>query len=98
SSRPSRSVGTATPAKLARHAGSDPLGPGTLTASAKPTKRTGYRKSEDSRRLVLDAAIATLAQRGLASTSIQDIADAAGLSKGANQSHFESKDKRIHDV
>ena len=47
---------------------------------------------------MLDAAIATLAMRGLASTSIQDIADAAGLSKGAVHYHFESKDDLLQHV
>ena len=61
-------------------------------------KRAGYKKSEDSRRQVLDAAIATLAERGLASTSIQDIADAAGMSKGAVHYHFESKDELLQQV
>jgi AcrR family transcriptional regulator len=61
-------------------------------------KRPGYKKSEGSRRLVLDAAIATLAERGLAATSIQDIADAAGVSKGAVHYHFESKDELLERV
>ena len=47
---------------------------------------------------MLDAAIATLAERGLAATSIQDIADAAGLSKGAVHYHFESKDELLERV
>ncbi|MDB4934703.1 MAG: Transcriptional regulator, TetR family [Labilithrix sp.] len=59
---------------------------------------SGYKKSEDSRRQVLDAAIKTLAERGLAATSIQDIADAAGLSKGAVHYHFESKDELLERV
>ena len=58
----------------------------------------GYKKSEESRRQVLDAAIETLAARGLAATSIQDIADAAGLSKGAVHYHFESKDELLERV
>lgn len=61
-------------------------------------RRSGYKKSEASRKQVLDAAITTLATRGLASTSIQDIADAAGLSKGAVHYHFESKDELLHCV
>jgi AcrR family transcriptional regulator len=60
--------------------------------------RSGYKKSEDSRRQVLDAAVKTLAARGLAATSIQDIADAAGLSKGAVHYHFESKDELLARV
>ncbi len=47
---------------------------------------------------MLDAAIKTLAERGLAATSIQDIADAAGLSKGAVHYHFESKDELLGRV
>jgi AcrR family transcriptional regulator len=61
-------------------------------------RRSGYKKSEDSRNQVLDAAITTLAARGLAATSIQDIADAAGLSKGAVHYHFESKDELLERV
>jgi AcrR family transcriptional regulator len=57
-----------------------------------------YKKSEESRRQVLDAAIKTLAKRGLAKASIQDIADAAGLSKGAVHYHFESKDELLERV
>ncbi len=72
-----------------------PRGP---SARAGRAPRTGYRKSEDSRRQVLDAAIETLAARGLAATSIQDIADAAGLSKGAVHYHFESKDELLERV
>ena len=68
------------------------------SARAGRAPRTGYRKSEDSRRQVLDAAIKTLAARGLAATSIQDIADAAGLSKGAVHYHFESKDELLERV
>lgn len=47
---------------------------------------------------MLDAAIRTLAERGLSQTSIQDIADAAGLSKGAVHYHFESKDELLERV
>jgi AcrR family transcriptional regulator len=61
-------------------------------------RRAGYKKSEESRRQVLDAAVVTLAARGLAATSIQDIADAAGLSKGAVHYHFESKDELLQCV
>jgi len=64
----------------------------------KTAKRAGYKKSEESRRQVLDAAVATLAERGLASTSIQDIADAAGMSKGAVHYHFASKDELLQHV
>lgn len=66
--------------------------------SRREPRRAGYKKSEESRRQVLDAAVTTLAERGLAATSIQDIADAAGLSKGAVHYHFESKDELLERV
>lgn len=47
---------------------------------------------------VLDAAIATIAARGLAAASVQDIADAAGLSKGAVHYHFENKEALLRHV
>lgn len=61
-------------------------------------RRSVYRKSEESRKQVLDAAVATFAQRGIANTSVQDIADAAGLSKGAVHYHFESKEELLQRV
>lgn len=61
-------------------------------------RRTGYKKSETSREQVLDAAIDVLAKRGIAKTSVQDIADGAGLSKGAIHYHFESKDDLLCEV
>jgi AcrR family transcriptional regulator len=60
-------------------------------------KRT-YKKSETSRRQVLDAAIRQLAESGYAHTSVSDIAAAAGMSKGAVHYHFESKDDLIAQV
>lgn len=57
-----------------------------------------YKKSEESRQTVLDAAIATLARDGIQATSIQDIADAAGVSKGSVHYHFESKDELLERV
>ena len=47
---------------------------------------------------MLDAAIETLASRGIQATSVKDIADAAGLSKGAVHYHFESKDELLERV
>lgn len=59
------------------------------------THRQAYRKSEASRAQVLEAAIQTFGRRGLINTSVQDVADAAKLSKGAVHYHFESKDDLI---
>jgi AcrR family transcriptional regulator len=53
--------------------------------------RRRYKKSEASRRQVVEAAIRALAARGFARTSVNDIADAAGMSKGAVHYHFARK-------
>ncbi|MCA9591592.1 MAG: TetR family transcriptional regulator [Myxococcales bacterium] len=53
--------------------------------------RRAYKKSDESRELVLDAAIAQIAANGIGKTSVQDIATAAGLSKGLVHYHFDSK-------
>lgn len=67
-------------------------------ASVRRPPKGSYRKSEESRNQVLDAAILRIAAAGLAHTSIQDIANAAGLSKGAVHYHFESKDELLERV
>lgn len=51
-----------------------------------------YKKSEVTRELLVTTAIQLIATRGLAATSIQDIAETAGVSKGGVHYHFESKD------
>jgi AcrR family transcriptional regulator len=61
-------------------------------------KRAPYKKSEASRQLVIDAAVKTLSRKGFAQTSVQDIAEAAKLSKGAVHYHFENKDELIQCV
>lgn len=57
-----------------------------------------YKKSEASRQAVLDAAIQTIAKRGFVHTSVQDVADAAGMSKGVVHYHFDSKDDLVARV
>lgn len=47
---------------------------------------------------MLDAAVKVLAAKGLVGASVQDIADAAGMSKGAVHYHFESKDELLEHV
>jgi TetR/AcrR family fatty acid metabolism transcriptional regulator len=60
--------------------------------------RGHYKKSEASRRQVVDAAIQALARRGFAHTSVNDIADEAGMSKGAVHYHFTRKADLIAQV
>jgi AcrR family transcriptional regulator len=61
---------------------------------AKRPSRVGvrYKKSEATRELLVTTAIQLIATRGLASTSVADIAEAAGVSKGGVHYYFESKD------
>jgi AcrR family transcriptional regulator len=56
--------------------------------------RTRPLRSE-TRRRVLDAAAEVFAARGIASSSVSDIAAAAGLTKGAVYSNFDSKDELV---
>ncbi len=60
-------------------------------------RRSGYKKSAESRQQVLDAALTVFAEHGL-SASVQEIADAAGLSKGSVHYHFDSKDDLLEHV
>lgn len=62
---------------------------------AKAPPKSGYKKSETSRQQVLDAAIKVLAKRGFTNTSVSDIADAAGMSKGVVHYHFANKEDLI---
>lgn len=60
--------------------------------------RSEYKKSEASRKQVVDAAIKTIAKRGFADSSVSDIAKTAGMSKGVVHYHFESKTELIERV
>lgn len=53
---------------------------------------TKAEQREATREAIVSAALKLFSQRGFASTSIADIADAAGITKGAIYWHFESKD------
>jgi AcrR family transcriptional regulator len=61
-------------------------------------RRLGYKKSEISREQVLDAAISVFSKKGIATSSVQDIANAAKMSKGSVHYHFESKDELLERV
>jgi AcrR family transcriptional regulator len=68
-----------------------------VTTSARARSGAGRTRPPRSqtRRRVLDAAAAVFAARGIASSSVNDIAEAAGLTKGAVYSNFASKDDLI---
>ncbi len=56
--------------------------------------RTRPLRSE-TRQAVLDAAFEVFGQRGIAATSLTEVAAAAGLTKGAVYSNFDSKDELV---
>ena len=56
-------------------------------------KRLGKKEQrEQTRRQILDAAIPLLAKRGYSSTTMQQLADAIGMTSGALYWHFDSKE------
>ncbi|GAA1959730.1 TetR/AcrR family transcriptional regulator [Amycolatopsis minnesotensis] len=59
-----------------------------------PADRRRPTKAQ-TRRQILDAAAAVFAERGIAATSLNDIASTAGLTKGAVYSSFDSKDELV---
>ncbi len=63
-------------------------------ASKGAGQRTRPHRHETKRR-VLDAAFEVFAQRGIAASSMNDVAEAAGLTKGAVYSSFAGKDDLI---
>jgi TetR/AcrR family transcriptional repressor of bet genes len=64
------------------------------TASAQEKK--GRKASKETRRLqLIEATIDSLARRGYAETTMADVADGAGLSRGIVNFHFESKEKLL---
>jgi AcrR family transcriptional regulator len=58
----------------------------------KRRSRTQEERSERSRRQILDAALKLFSHRGYGATSVQEIAEAAGLSKGNLYHHFPDKE------
>lgn len=69
------------------------------TTTSKQDKRVGkIRRSEQTRRRILDAAALWLNKKGLAETSLQDLADEVGLQTASLYYHFPSKDALIEEV
>ncbi|WP_454624657.1 TetR/AcrR family transcriptional regulator [Bradyrhizobium cenepequi] len=62
-------------------------------------KKSGkIKRSEQTRRRILDAAALWLNKKGLAVTSLQDLADEVGLQTASLYYHFPSKDALIEEV
>jgi TetR/AcrR family transcriptional repressor of bet genes len=67
----------------------------TITKDIEPEKR-GRKQSKEVRRLqLIEATIDSLAKRGYSETTMADVADGAGLSRGIVNFHFESKEKLL---
>jgi AcrR family transcriptional regulator len=64
------------------------------TAGA-PRRRTQAERSETMRRRILDAAVDVLAAKGYAGFRTADVAELAGVSRGAQTHHFPSKDELV---
>src|SRR5215216_7504193 len=63
--------------------------------AAEPEKR-GRKASKETRQLqLIEATIDSLAKRGYSETTMADVADGAGLSRGIVNFHFESKEKLL---
>jgi AcrR family transcriptional regulator len=63
-------------------------------------RRSGGYAPEETRKAIIDSALKLFGDKGYAVTSVQEITDAAGVTKGAFYHHFESKQdllRLIHD-
>lgn len=58
-------------------------------------RRTQAERSGETRRRILDAALKLIGERGYAGLRTADVAEAAGVSKGAQTHHFPSKDELV---
>lgn len=59
-------------------------------------EKRGRKASKETRRLqLIEATIDSLSKRGYSETTMADVADGAGLSRGIVNFHFESKDKLL---
>lgn len=67
----------------------------TAEAAAPKQRRTQAQRTEDTRRKILDAAVDLLATKGYAGFRTADVADVAGVSRGAQTHHFPSKDDLV---
>jgi AcrR family transcriptional regulator len=56
------------------------------------------RSGDQTREAIVAAAVALFAERGFAATSVQDIVERAGVTKGAFYHHFDSKNAAFREV
>ena len=69
-----------------------------MSASAQPKQDGRVARRTGTREAIMDAATELFAARGVTSTSIDDIAAAAGIAKGSIYYNFESKAGLVEDL
>jgi AcrR family transcriptional regulator len=62
------------------------------------TQTQREKQSEKTKQKIIDAAIQLFSRKGFHSTSLSELAEATGLTKGALYHHFESKDTLFYAV
>lgn len=66
-----------------------------ISGKSEPEKRGRKASKEVRQQQLIEATIDSLAKRGYAETTMADVADGAGLSRGIVNFHFESKEKLL---
>lgn len=64
-------------------------------ATPRGKRRTQAQRTEETRRRILDAGVRMLATKGYAGFRTAEVAEAAGVSRGAQTHHFPSKDDLV---
>lgn len=77
------------------HMALEPKTPVKAPARAVKARRTQAERTEETRGRILDAAVDVLAIKGYAGFRTADVAEVAGVSRGAQTHHFPSKDELI---
>jgi AcrR family transcriptional regulator len=69
-----------------------------MQSEAKKIKKTKNQQAQDTERLILNQAMRLFLEKGYHGTSINDITQAVGLTKGAIYWHFKSKENLLRRV
>jgi AcrR family transcriptional regulator len=65
------------------------------STTRRPRNSSGGYAPEETRQALIDSALALVGEKGYAVTSVQEITEAAGVTKGAFYHHFESKEELL---
>ena len=68
------------------------------TATAPTARRTQQQRREATRNALMDATVQCLVERGYAGTTIRAVSERAGVSPGALQHHFTSKEELVAEA